>query len=168
MIKYFDIENCKRVVFPFIQDELTDIEPCSPYESEQAGMQALETVLTLMRNNDYYPTLSKKAAYLVCAIAGAQHFTNGNKRLSVALLLLFLAMNEVKIPTLNQGTFKRALLTVFPLCSWEESSDIRSAHPLFLYNLAKVIGDPSRWIRPDFNHLKERVGLLFSVLYEQD
>lgn len=73
-----------------MREYLSTGEPAPPYERERAGLQALETVLTLAQNDRYYPTFADKSTYLFCGIAGAQHFSNGNKHLAVSVLLFFL------------------------------------------------------------------------------
>jgi prophage maintenance system killer protein len=71
-MRYLDLEFCRSVVFPFIHRNLTAHEPAPMYEQEQR--------LTFIRDDQFYPTPEEKAAYLICGIASAQYFSNGNKR----------------------------------------------------------------------------------------
>ena len=79
-MQYVTLELCRAIVFPFIHARLTDAEAAPAYAYEEAGMQQLLKVLELVREDTYYPTFQEKAAYLFCGLAGAQYFSNGNKR----------------------------------------------------------------------------------------
>lgn len=59
------------MVFPFIHAFLASSEPAPQYELDQDGMNALNGVLGLVENNEYYPGFPLKAAYLICGIAGS-------------------------------------------------------------------------------------------------
>jgi death-on-curing family protein len=95
MIRYFDITACVQFGFPFILDELTQSEPAPDYLSETNGMKELGKVLAFVQSDEYYSSFSEKSAYLICSIAGSQYFSNGNKRLSIVILLMFLLKNDV-------------------------------------------------------------------------
>lgn len=81
-MRYVDITLCRAKVFPFIHAYLSETEAAPNYEEEVLGMGQLEKVLTLVRQDEYYPRFADKAAYFLCGLAGAQYFSNGNKRLS--------------------------------------------------------------------------------------
>ncbi|MGO3468453.1 MAG: type II toxin-antitoxin system death-on-curing family toxin [Weissella hellenica] len=66
---------------------------------KSGGMQGikdiglLESVLSFIQNNDYYPTFEEKIGHLVFAVAKNHAFLDGNKRSSIALGSLFLKIN---------------------------------------------------------------------------
>ena len=53
----------------------------------------IESVLSHVRNNDYYPELIDKMTYLVYSINKNHAFNDGNKRASIALSSYFLELN---------------------------------------------------------------------------
>lgn len=53
----------------------------------------LESALTHLQNDDYYPTLANKLTHLVFSIAKHHAFVDGNKRSSIALGAYFLKIN---------------------------------------------------------------------------
>lgn len=77
-----------------------------------------------MQNDLYYPAFADKCAYLICSIAGAQYFSNGNKRLAVTTLLQFLLMNDVEVWWTNDDGFRVLMHQIFPLYVWEENKEI--------------------------------------------
>lgn len=163
---YLSVETCRQSVFPFIYKELTREEAAPQYESEPQGLKELEKVLTLIQDDTYYPTFSKKAAYLLCSIAGSQYFSNGNKRLAVMALVTFLIVNNAQKGELTMQEFKDLLAEYFQRHRWEDNRSISGAHSLFLYNLALIIGDRSRWSDgDDFSLLKDKIAMIFEYLY---
>ncbi len=112
---YVTLELCRKEVFPFIHQELTDAESAADYEYESEDMAELEKVLIFVRHDAYYPTFADKAAYLICSIAGSQYFSNGNKRLSVTALLKFLVLNRIPIRNIDTPGFREILTNVFPM-----------------------------------------------------
>lgn len=53
----------------------------------------LDSVLTHIQNDDYYPTFEKKLTHLVFCTNKFHCFKDGNKRLSIALGEMFLILN---------------------------------------------------------------------------
>lgn len=166
MIQYLDIEVCRELVFVLIQNFLAHDEPVPSYELEEDGIEKLEKVLGLVQQDNYYRTFHEKAAYMICSIAGSQYFSNGNKRLAVATLLIFLIQNDVQVLDINADQYKQILFEKFPEYVWDSNIHIHGSHALFLYNLAIVIGDRTKWGFHDFTVLKERVSSLFTYLYK--
>ncbi|OGJ56784.1 hypothetical protein A2635_02110 [Candidatus Peribacteria bacterium RIFCSPHIGHO2_01_FULL_51_9] len=162
---YVSMEDCKRTVFPYIHKNLTSNEMAPVYETDTQGMSDLGKILQFVMNDDYYPTFSDKTSYLLCSLAGAQYFVNGNKRVGVVVLLRFLEINNVHLSALTEQQFQTILSIAFPAHAWEHNRHIRNPHAAFLYNLAIVIGDKARWGTNDFSQLKERVAALFEHSY---
>ncbi len=165
MMHYFTIDTCIRELFPVIHREMTDAESAADYVHEPEGMQQLEKVLSFVQNDQYYSNFAQKAAYLLCSVAGSQYFSNGNKRLSIILLLKILGLNDTAIKDFGHDGYHALLNQTFPMSNWEDNSNISDAHALFLYNLAIVIGDRTVWGTNDFAAMRERVTAMFAVLY---
>ncbi len=53
----------------------------------------LESVLTHIQNDDYYPSFEEKLVHIIFAINKIHAFTDGNKRSSLALGAYFLELN---------------------------------------------------------------------------
>lgn len=165
-MNYLSIADCKTHVFRFIHEAMSHDEPALDYEYERNGMAQLETLLFFMSQDKLYPTLEEKAAYLMCSIAGSQHFSNGNKRLSVMLLLAFLGLNNVGIVDFNKNELQAVLKIYFPKHVWQSSTVIDEPHALFLYNIAIAIGDPHVWNVQNFEQLKILISKIFKILYK--
>ncbi len=163
-IKYFGIGACIQFGFPYIYKELTAAEQAPDYESEATGIAELEKVLEFVKNDTYYPTFEEKSAYLMCSIAGSQYFSNGNKRLSVTVLLMFLMHNEAAVLN-DELVLKNILMDEFSKHVWEKVASIRDPHSLFLYNLAIVLGDRAKWDVDDFTAIRLRVAGMFKAIH---
>ena len=57
----------------------------------------LESVLTHIQNDDYYPTFEEKLTHLVFAVNKGHSFADGNKRTSIALGAFFLEVNGLDV-----------------------------------------------------------------------
>jgi prophage maintenance system killer protein len=165
MMQYITEEMMRKHAFPYIQKQLANAEAAPDYEREPNGMSELRKVLEFVQQDLYYPTFEEKAAYLLCSIAASQYFSNGNKRLSVMTLVLFLSANAVIIDEDSVESYKNILQEVFPLHVWEHNAEIKSSHALFLYNLAALLGDRTKWGTNDFPQVRERVATIFRHLY---
>ncbi len=165
-MKYLSLQYCFENIFPFIHAFLTRDEAAPSYQNEEIGMKELNKILTFVQNDEYYPDFYYKAAYLVCSIAGAQHFSNGNKRLGVGVLIAFLSENNATTFSATQEELKKIFLDFFPEAIWENNKSIGDGHALFLYNLAIVVGDPQRRNASTFEELKLHVMNLFAFLYK--
>src|SRR4051812_45029665 len=53
----------------------------------------LESVIELVKNDDYYPSFGDKLTHIVFSIAMNHAFADGNKRSSIALGAFFLGIN---------------------------------------------------------------------------
>ncbi len=162
-IQYLDLAAFRKVGFRFIYAELTANEPAPNYEDEANGMAELEKVLEFVQNDVYYPSFEEKCAYLICSISGSQYFSNGNKRLSVMTLIMFLLINHALV---LEDDLPGILHEYFPKHRWEEIAGAKEQHALLLYNLAIVLGDRTKWESNDFTVIRELVASMFSVIYE--
>jgi len=60
---------------------------------------------------DLYPTIEEKAARQMFALVSGHPFVDGNKRIGVFVMLIFLEMNEIKIKYTQEELVKLALGT---------------------------------------------------------
>lgn len=165
-IRYFGVEECREFGFAYIYSKLTHNEPAPHYEDESNGMAELVKVLAFTQNDLYYPSFEEKCAYLICSIAGSQYFSNGNKRLSVTVLLMFLIRNNVQV-LVDEDRFQQLMRDFFHAHIWEVATGIDDPHSQFLYNLSMVIGDRNKWGTEDFAILREWITSIFSVVHKR-
>lgn len=61
--------------------------------NEVLNIGYLDSVLELIQNDDYYPTMEEKLTHLIWSINRNHSFLDGNKRLSITLSAQFLLLN---------------------------------------------------------------------------
>jgi prophage maintenance system killer protein len=166
-IRYFGLHACKEYGFPYIYARLTTAEQAPNYEDEASGIAELGKVLSFVQNDMYYPTFEEKCAYLICSIAGSQYFSNGNKRLSVTILLMFLMLNEAVVSE-DVLQLQNVLHEAFPLHVWDGNASIEEPYSLFLYNLAIIIGDRKKWPSDDFTTMRDSVSSIFALIHHRE
>jgi prophage maintenance system killer protein len=137
---YPTIPSCREILFPLIRREMGKAEPAPWYEDERRGLGRLEGTFALMER-DEYPDMLSKAAYLFCSVIDGHFFSNGNKRLAVAVLTYFLVVNGWKISAPDLEDLRSELQRFFPKLQWENVHAFRFAHEYFFYHLALIIAD---------------------------
>jgi len=140
MRRYPSIPVCRELLFPFIRRHMALSEPAPFYEGELLGLEHLQGIFALMRRREYRGVIGK-CAYLFCSVIDGHHFSNGNKRLAVALLTYSLLMNGKRISAPAMDVMREELKRIFPKIQWEEVRAFRYPHEYFLYHLALVIAD---------------------------
>jgi len=73
-----------------IQREIIDLSGGLHGVREQG---LLESTLTHIQNDDYYPTFEEKLTHLLFSVNKSHAFVDGNKRSSIALAAYFLTLN---------------------------------------------------------------------------
>ncbi len=86
MVIYISLEQAKEI----IKNTLV-ISGEGDYCEYNIGL--LDSVLTHIQNDDYYPTFEKKLTHLIFGANKSHCFKDGNKRLSIALGEMFLILN---------------------------------------------------------------------------
>lgn len=140
MIQYPTILICEKILFPFIRERMAEREPVPQYFFEKEGMEKLRSILEFMKNPHYSPSLAK-AAYLFCSVIDGHHFSNGNKRLAVALLTYFLVINGFAIQEHHLSSIQKILRQAFSRLKWEHVDAFSRSEEYFFYHLALVIAD---------------------------
>ena len=90
------MSSCENLIFPYIRERMASEEPAPDYIYETSGIKRLDGIFQLMKRSEYKGALGK-AAYMFCSIIDSHHFSNGNKRLAVSLLVYFLLINVLNI-----------------------------------------------------------------------
>jgi hypothetical protein len=164
-MKYPSIEICKKLLFPLIREAMIISEPAPFYEYERTGLDKIESIFHLMESG-YYPDELTQISYLFCSVIDGHPFSNGNKRLAVALLSYCLVMNSYKIHIPNMDALKEELQRLFPKLKWEQVKSFRYPHEYFFYHLALIIADRAQKGHITFRQEQEAVreSLTFIVL----
>jgi len=93
---FLTVDHVRDICFVFAQEFLTFDEPIPEFETRFPGK--LEAILELPRQGTksgfLYPTLEEQAAVLFYSMIKEHPFLNGNKRLAVVSLLVFLFLNN--------------------------------------------------------------------------
>ncbi len=92
-IEYIDYKDFLYLLFGIIEEHLNydPNDPLPDYRKENA--ESLDKILTFVRDDELYPTLITKAAYLFVSITDGHVYSNGNKRLGLITTVYFLAIN---------------------------------------------------------------------------
>ena len=101
---------------------------------------------------------------MFCSIIDGHPFSNGNKRLAVALLSLFLLMNDYTFHGRNTESMRQSLEASFPHIKWELITSFHFAHEYFLYHLALVIADRNQKGKMTFFEEREAVEALLKTV----
>jgi hypothetical protein len=160
-----DTEVLSRL-FDYIATKYSHIEEVPAYLDEP-GIADLRGVFSGVQQ-DYYPTLIEKATYLLVGINKGHFFSNGNKRLSAVVLLLFLDANDFKFQDKTKVAYEKLLSDTFPErpeVEWEDFSDF-SPTDFALYHLCIEIARSGAY-GIEHGDLKERVGSFLGESVEQ-
>ncbi len=95
-IIYLNIEDFRRLCYEFAQAQLSFKEPIPNFES--ASEEAVKSILLQPKQTfdkkPLYKTLEDKAAILFYLFIKNHPFENGNKRVALVTLFVFLALNN--------------------------------------------------------------------------
>jgi death-on-curing family protein len=162
-IRYPTLTACSDLLFPIIRREMVEFEPAPMYEEERRGLDKLESVFALMQRDEYGMLLAK-AAYLFCAVIDGHPFSNGNKRMAVAVLSYFLIVNGLHISAPSMHAVREELEVHFPNLRWESVRSFRHAHEYFFYHLALIIADRSQKGKMTFKQEQSAVAQLLQFI----
>ncbi len=113
----FYIENggLLQAIFDFIEARYSQREEVPMYKDEP-GLPKLHSTLERVKDDTYYPDVIDKAVYLFININKGHFFSNGNKRLSIVVLVLFLVINDLLFKSESKEWYKTKLTELFPEC----------------------------------------------------
>jgi len=111
-IKYLSYKDYLILLFGVLERHYNQnpSDPLPNYTKEDSS--GLKKVLDFCRDNKYYPTFYKKAAYLFVAIIEGHYYSNGNKRLAFVTLLYFLHYNNYQLVQDRQGELRKLAIYV--------------------------------------------------------
>ena len=135
-IKYPTYTDCLRFLFGFLKQHYNfdPIDKLPNYRKEDP--HGLKKILKFCRNDNYYSSLSGKAAYIFVGLIEGHYYSNGNKRLALVITLYFLALNGYSI---------------------------KEQKPRELYNLALFVADKQKNNDMSFDALKKKAEQYFGM-----
>lgn len=150
--------------FELISDHLSfKNEPVPKYKEECDGFNDLISLIQRSQNVNYYKTFKDKVSFLFININKGHYFSNGNKRLSIFVSLMFSLINGYKFNYKNKEYFKDLLIKTFPEYSLENIVDFEEFNSIdfLFYNLAIIVASESK-INSD--ELKNRIKKIFNII----
>ena len=110
---WIDVEDFEFVCFRFAKELLTFNEPIPDYNTRDNAL--LESALSSPRHTfdgkDLYHGLEEKSSVLFYSMVKNHAFVNGNKRIAVTTLLVFLALNGKWIKIMPKDLYDLAIIT---------------------------------------------------------
>jgi death-on-curing family protein len=116
------------------------------------------------QNDEFYPTVFEKAAYLFCGLIEGHYFSNGNKRLALMSTVFFLGLNNYNTRNVSRNAGITLLKKSFPNAILSQVSDIPEVVPELSYHLCKIVAD-SPTHQMDFDTLKRTVERILQFLF---
>lgn len=125
---YLSLKDFETIVNQLREAKEEFSEDIPPFETRYADR--LESLISQIQSNyfgtELYPTLEEKASWLFYLINKNHPFINGNKRVAVMALFVFLSLNREEIyfdeETINNELYEIATLTAASLP--EQSEEI--------------------------------------------
>lgn len=153
---YYIPEEGLDAAFEYVSKHYSHIEEVPSYRDEP-GFEKLRGIFIHVQSDTYYPSLLDKAAYLLIGINKGHFFSNGNKRLAIVVMTLFLSGNSLGLKRgSSKEWYRETLGSLFPeYAQWGDFSDFSSTD-FATYNLSIMIADSGTY-GIDHDELKRRV-----------
>lgn len=154
MVYYLPEESLEKI-FEFVSKRYARIEEVPRYREERR-FDEFCGVLRQAHSDTYYPTVLEKAVYLLVSINKGHFFSNGNKRLALVVMTLFLAINDLQLKMGDKPWYRTILSELFPeYKQWEDFKEFNSTD-FATYNLSIMIADSGVY-GISHDELKQRV-----------
>lgn len=141
MTKWLTLEHVRDICFVYTQTHLAFDEPIPPFETRFSGK--LEAILEIPKQefegHVFYPTLTERASVLFYSLIKGHPFLNGNKRIAVISLLLFLLLNG-KWLDLEWKTFYEVTVRVAKSNPREREEILKELNSLIKESLTQAEG----------------------------
>ena len=110
MFRALSLPDAQYIAHDLASELMAYDEPIPPFSTRYSGR--LEACLMLpfqtFAGQQLYPRLIRKAAVLFYGVIKKHHFVNGNKRMAVALTLVFLYINGKWVQTSPDDLYQMA------------------------------------------------------------
>lgn len=110
-MRQLTLEMIHSIAFEMAREMMTWDEPIPEFETRYPNIleSCLATPFQTFEKKNLYKGLTEKAAILFYLMIKNHPFTNGNKRIAVTTLLVFLALNGKWIKVSNQELYNFAV-----------------------------------------------------------
>jgi len=110
-MKNITIEEVEKLAHSLAKKQMSWDEPIPAFGTRYPGKleSCLASVFQTFGRKDLYPTLVDKAAILFYLLVKNHPFINGNKRIAVTSLLVFLSLNNKWLSVSNEEMYDMAL-----------------------------------------------------------
>ena len=141
IINYFDLESIE-IIHKIISERWKEEgEPIPPFST--ANKDNLDALVKIPKSNyfgfEQYPTLESKAAIIFYTLNKKHLFLNGNKRISVACLAIFLFINNKILVASEDEITEKALWLA------------KTTHE---HNFEEIKEDLNEWIRSNIKDVE--------------
>ncbi len=111
-MKNITIDEVEKLAHALAQKQMSWDEPIPEFGSRYPGKleSCLASVFQTFGRRDLYPTLIDKAAILFYLLIKNHPFINGNKRIAVTSLLVFLSLNDKWLSASNEEMYDIAVV----------------------------------------------------------
>lgn len=150
-MQYVTLHDCKIRLFR-LAIEFDPSEQTPDFTLHQKGMTDLEGILERVQS-DWYPDILNKAAYLFVAVNKGHLFLNGNKRLSLLVLLDFLYRNNYFHKRISRKKYTEWFQIEFPSYAVSDTT-FHTLYGWAFYNLNKAVASNTVY---NFDALKSKV-----------
>ncbi len=121
-MKELALEHVQHLAHRLAKETMSWNEPIPDFASRFEGKleSSLKTPFQTFGGKDPYPTLEHKAAMLFYLLIKNHPFQNGNKRIAVTSLFIFLAINKRWLSISNEDLYHLAVMVAMSPTSIKE------------------------------------------------
>lgn len=111
-MKSLSIKEVEQLAHVLARKQMSWDEPIPDFGTRYPGKleSCLASAFQTFGRKDLYPTLSAKAAIIFYLLIKNHPFINGNKRIAVSSLLVFLSLNDKWLSASNEEMYEMALI----------------------------------------------------------
>lgn len=165
MVKYIESKDLVDIVDLITQFDYKNKEKAPNYDREKDGIDNYFSLMDRAKEDVYYPEVLDKASFLFININN-HYFSNGNKRLALVTVIMFLEKNNyTNRLNLKKDDIKKLLNELFIGIRLDDVKNFDIIN-FGLYNLALIVARKGELgIPPEV--LKEKVKMFFSYIYKR-
>lgn len=158
MQRNLSIKTIEYITHEFAQKNMTGNEPIPDFYTRYPNILESCVVIPFQKFNkrDLYPGLTKKAAVLFYCLIKNHPFQNGNKRIAVTTLLIFLYLNNKWIQVDNKDLYNFAVWIAESPASLKQSV-INAIESFIKKNIIKINDNKGKISKSDYSHYNKKL-----------
>lgn len=147
-MRKLSVEEVRYLAHTLVQEFMDYGEPIPEFETRYPHKleACLEQPFQEFAGHKQYPTLEEKAAILFYSIIKNHPFVNGNKRMAVAVLFVWLFKNNYWIKMSNESLYSTAMVVAESKAN-ERENVLKNLHIIFRETIFKRPRPASRWFK---------------------